>query len=133
MKIVICASMTFAKEMADAAKKLEIMGHEAISPAEIHRYLDGREIPDNAAEKQELDVIKTYYHKIKESDAILVLNYEKKEIPGYIGANTLIEMAFAYALEKPIYLLFDIPKMYSTDEILAMKPVVLDGNLDKIS
>ena len=133
MNIVICASMTFAKEMNIAAKKLETMGHKAIVPLEIQRYLGSERLPDSREEKQELDVIRNYYHKIKENDAILVLNYEKKGIKGYIGANTLIEMAFAYATEKPIFLLNEVPNMYSTDEILAMKAIILNGNLSEIN
>jgi hypothetical protein len=60
---------------------------------------------------------------------VLVLNYEKKGVPGYIGGNTFLEMGFAYVLDKPIYLLHPIPQMGYTDEIEAMQPVVLDGDL----
>jgi predicted RNA-binding protein with PUA domain len=44
----------------------------------------------------------------------------------------LIEMAFACALDKKIYLLNPIPEMNYSDEIFAMKPIVLSGDLSKI-
>lgn len=34
------------------------------------------------------------------SDAILVLNYDKKGIKNYIGGNTLMEMGFAHVHDK---------------------------------
>jgi len=49
------------------------------------------------------DLIRGYFEKIKKHDCLLVVNAEKKGIKGYIGANTLIEMAFAFVLHKPIY------------------------------
>ncbi len=134
MNIVICASMAFAKEMSEVGLKLRSSGNIVSLPPEIHGYLDpGSTIPDNAQEKLKLDIIKTYYNKIKECDAILVLNYEKKGVAGYIGANTLIEMAFAYALEKKIFLLHPIPVMDYADEIKAMKPLIISGDLSNIS
>jgi len=41
-------------------------------------------------------------------------------------------MSFAYILKKKIYLLNPIPDMIYTDEIIAMHPIVLNGDLTKI-
>jgi hypothetical protein len=41
-------------------------------------------------------------------------------------------MAFAFALDKKIFLLNPIPKMSYTDEIEAMKPIILNQNLNEI-
>ncbi|PJC52196.1 MAG: hypothetical protein CO030_04160, partial [Candidatus Magasanikbacteria bacterium CG_4_9_14_0_2_um_filter_42_11] len=71
--------------------------------------------------------------EIKKSDKVLILNYDKHDIPNYIGGNSFLEMGFAYILKKPIYLLNPIPKIpYYETEIIAMKPVILDGELKKI-
>jgi hypothetical protein len=83
-------------------------------------------------ESADVDLIKRYFKLIGESDAVLVLNPDKKGIANYIGGNTLIEMGFAYVLDKKIFLYNPIPEMSYTDEIKAMKPMILDGNLDKI-
>jgi len=41
-------------------------------------------------------------------------------------------MGFAHVLSKPIYLYNDIPNTSYTDELVAMQPVVLNGDLLKI-
>jgi hypothetical protein len=61
-----------------------------------------------------------------------VLNHEKNGIVGYIGGNTLIEMGVAFYLGKKIYLYDPIPEMSYTEEILGMKPTVIDGDLSRI-
>ena len=40
-----------------------------------------------------------------------------------------MEIGFAY---KKIFFYNDIPKMPYTDELIAMKPIVINGNLRKI-
>jgi hypothetical protein len=88
---------------------------------------------DGALRKIQDDLIKRYYEIIKNSDAVLVVNMDKKGIENYIGGNTLIEMAFAHVLDKKIFLLNPIPEISYKDEIMAMQPVILNGNLDGIS
>ena len=79
------------------------------------------------------DAISDHFEKIEWCDAILVANYEKRGIEGYIGGNTLIEMGLAFYLKKPIYVLYSISSEMSYKiELLSMKPIMLDGNLEKI-
>ena len=73
------------------------------------------------------------FSKVVWSDAILVLNLEKKGVPGYIGANALLEMGLAFHMQKPIYLMHGIPTLSYTEEIRGMHPVVIDGDLSRIS
>jgi hypothetical protein len=87
---------------------------------------------ESAQRKINDDVINLYYKKIKEMDAILILNLEKNNIKGYIGGNTFLEMGFAHVLNKKIFLLNEIPEMGYKDEIVAMKPVILEGDLNRI-
>lgn len=77
--------------------------------------------------------MKKHFEKIVWGDAILVLNYAKNNIDGYIGANTLIEMGLALHLDKPIYLLNPIPEISYKEEILGMQPIVIEGDLSKIA
>ena len=64
---------------------------------------------------------------------MLVCNYEKNGVPGYIGVNTLMEMAVGFHLKKSIYLLYDIPHADAYEEIISMRPVVLAGDIQKIT
>jgi predicted RNA-binding protein with PUA domain len=132
MKITICGSMTFAKDMLEIKQKLEEQGHIVIIPANTHKYADGAFDVESKWEKIEFDVIRAYFEEIKKTDAILVINKDKNNIKNYVGGNSLIEMAFAHILNKKIFLLNSIPKMNYSDEIEAMKPIVLNGDLSKI-
>lgn len=136
MKIIICASISATEEVLKVKNELEKMGHEIEIPEGMkNEYLAGRtdvSTSEKAEDKIKFDVIKSYFEKIKENDAVLVVNPEKNGIIGYIGGNTLIEMAFGYVLNKEIYCLYQIPEMQYSSEILAMKPEVLNGNITKI-
>jgi len=70
--------------------------------------------------------------RLKKPDAILVINYPKKGIEGYIGGNTFLEMGYAFGLKKKIFVLFPLPHMDYEAEMHAMEPMVLDGDLGKI-
>ncbi len=74
--------------------------------------------------------IDKHIEKIKESDAILIVNYSKNGIEGYIGAHTFLEMAFTYILQKKIYILNNVPNQSNTVEIEGLKPIILRGNLN---
>ncbi len=76
--------------------------------------------------------IDNHIEKIKKSDAILVANYDKDEQADYIGANTFMEIAFAYILQKKIYLINNIPSQANTLEIEAMSPEVLNGDVIRL-
>ncbi|TSC92630.1 MAG: Maf-like protein [Candidatus Berkelbacteria bacterium Licking1014_7] len=131
MKITLCGSMSCAKKMMAVKERLEKAGHKIFAPENILEYVKGEIEIENKREKIMLDAIRTYYEKIKKSDAILVVNFTKNKIKNYIGGNSLIEMAFAHVLRKKIYLFNPIPRMSYTDEIEAMKPIVVGRSLKK--
>ncbi len=136
MKIVICASVAFSKEIVEKKHELEKMGHKVAIPENVAEYAAGERKPETWREKSAIkiegDLIRGYFDEIKSSDAVLILNYEKKAIGNYIGGNSFLEMGFAHVLKKPIFLLNPMPEMPYTDELTAMKPVVINGNLEKI-
>lgn len=137
MKIVICGSMTAAREIVVVEEKLKEHGHEVVLPAFTHEYA-ALDTPDamhaeSAKNKIEHDLIRGYFEKIKDSDAILVVNIERKGVRGYIGGNSFLEMGFAHVLNKPVYLLYDIPEVGYQDEIKAMEPILLGGDVSLIA
>lgn len=137
VKIVICGSMSFAKEMLDAKRHLEAKGHACEMPEGAERYAMQRIVAvggsEGARRKIENDLIKGHYRKIKDADAILVLNYTKNGVENYLGGNSFLEMGFAHILDKPIFLLHDIPAIPTMqEEVEAMRPVILHGNLEMI-
>ncbi len=79
------------------------------------------------------DAIRDHFEKIDWCDAILVINEEKRRVAGYVGGNTLIEIGVAFYLHKGIYILNDVSAELSyKQEILGMKPVMLDGNVNNL-
>ncbi len=137
MKIVVCGSMTFAKEMVEAEKELLYLGHKVILPRFTHEYAEMATLEqmhnESAANKVKYGLIKEYFEEIKQGDAILVLNGERHGAPNYVGGNSFLEMAFAHVLDKKIFLLNPVPEMGYKDEMLAMQPIILDGDLNKIN
>lgn len=136
MKIIICGSMSASKEMVEAERQLLALGYEVVLPEFTHDYAAMATIDkahtESARNKVQYDLIRIHFDKIKAGDAILVVNVERKDIPGYIGGNSFLEMGFAFVLNKPIYLLCQIPQCNYRDEIEAMRPIVLAGDIGKI-
>lgn len=144
MKIVICASVDFTPKIKEAAEKLIQNGHEVDIPYYSQKIIDGEvsledyvKIKEEKGdtgfrEKADEDLIKRYFGLIKNSDAILVLNLDKKGVKNYIGGSTLMEMGFAYVLDKRIFLYNNIPYMGYSDEIKDTKPMIINGDLTKI-
>lgn len=124
--------MTFAKEMLEVKQKLVDQGHIVIVPPNIDKYVNGNINIEKKREKIRLDIIRTYFEEIRKTDAILVINKNKNNIKNYVGGNSLIEIAFAHVLNKKVFLLNSIPQMSYSDEIEAMKPIILNGDLTKI-
>ena len=137
MKIVICGSMTFSKEMVEIGKELEKNGHEIVLPKHSEKYaksgVSDRESGESVKNKIEQDLIRDYFEKIKNNDAVLIVNYNKNRIENYVGGNSFLEMGFAYALNKKIYLLNSIPEISYKDEIVAMQPIVLNRKIEEIN
>ena len=126
--------------MVEFRDSLNSMGHVGIISPVMEELALGKNEElmnlinsDHAKAKKEGGYIKWYYEAILKSDAILVLNLDKKGIKNYIGGNTLMEMGFAHVHDKKIFLLNPPPQDVSyTDEIKAMMTDVINGDLQKI-
>ena len=135
MKICICCSLSFTDEAKKITASLEQMGHEVLLPEGILLDLIHKPDYDPVAVKadESIDPIRAHFGKILESDAVLICNFDKKQIRNYIGANTFLEAGFAFYHRKPIYALNPIPDQeYIHDEMSAFGIVVLNGDLSKI-
>lgn len=142
MKITICGSIKFAKELVDTCKKLEEQGHTPLMQEDMYKVADGTAEEliemangvETAEIKRKYNYIKAWHKLIKESDAVLICNFDKNGIKNYIGGNTLMEIGFAHVNNKKVFLLNDIPENLSyVDEIKAMTDVSLNGDLTKIN
>lgn len=145
MKIVICASVAFTNKIKEIADILSEQGHKVEIPYMAKKILDGEISLEeflkikqqngdiDFREKAEEDLIKRYFRLIRESEAVLVLNIDKEEHKNYIGGNTFLEMGFAHVLDKKIFLFNNIPDVTYKDEIIAMDPIIINGDLTKLN
>lgn len=134
MNIVFVGSSEFIDGMKSLAQTLTKKGHTCVLPpiemsdaewAKVH----GRD----ALLKKKPEFTKNHYAKITEGDAILVVNREKRGIKGYLGPNTLMEIAVAFYLDKKIFFLNPFGEDHPFYEELAGLPAtILDGNIRKI-
>ena len=136
MKICVCCSLAFTDEVKRIAEELKDMGHEVFLLNGV--LLDVIHRPDYdpvvAKTGNGYDAIRDHFDKIKKADAVLVLNFTKNNVDNYIGANTFLEMGFAYYVGKPIYAINPLPDYkYINDEIKSFDVKILGGDLTKIT
>jgi nucleoside 2-deoxyribosyltransferase len=133
MKIAIIGSMSHFSEIEKLKKELENKFEIEIpffDETANYKVWDKKEA---IRVKLKHDILKNNFEFIKRNDAVLVFNkLEKNGIKNYIGGNTFLEMAFAYVLGKKVFLYSSIPEISYESEIVAMKPIVLNGDLSKI-
>lgn len=153
MKITLCGSIGFYKEMESTRDELIKSGHEVKIPElalEVpEEYGGGKKIYFGQFIEQNGGIdafpagheiwnmkegaINDHYEKIDWCDAVLIINHEKRGIQGYVGGNTLIEIGVAFYLKKKIYILNQVSSELSyKQEIMGMKPIILNGDLSKI-
>jgi len=129
--------MTFVKKMTEIGNGLRKLNHEIILPKFTEEYarMDNLDEIHSESVKNKIDhdLIRDYFKEISNADAILVINEDKSGIKNYIGGNSFLEMGFAYVLNKTIFLLNPIPEVSYRDELEAMQPIILNGDLGKIS
>ncbi len=140
MKIVICGSLQFVSEMKSVQNQLTSLGHTVFMPESAKEEKDKSHWQtlrtENEAEFARIkgERILLHFSKIDKADAIIVLNYKKKGKANYIGANTFLEMGYAFGVGKKIFTLNPLPKEQGNyEEIIAMQPVVLDNELERIN
>ncbi len=142
MKIYVLGSNAFMKEMVEAKDQLIALGFEGWIHSDYEAFVRGEKPEilakidqgEHVAVKRDNDYLRVHYKHILESDAILVVNLEKKGIKNYIGGNVLIEMGQAYVNNKKIFLLNDIPTdLPYVAEIECMDPICLHGDLKNIN
>lgn len=146
--ITICCSAAFYRHAAEIADELEAKGYKVIIPATANKMRETgdynvehykswyKNSKDFNIKRQRMD---GHFAEVEKADAILIVNDEKKGVKGYIGPNGLMEMALAYYLKKPIFILNEVPKEESSDstfsiyeEVYGMGNIILGGDLSKL-
>jgi len=136
MKIFVCCSKHFYEKIPSLLNELKKQGHIITLP---NNFKDAfkeermKELGEKEHIKWKSSKLKLQNKKIKENQALLIFNFKKGSYENYIGGATFLEIYKAWELKKKIFLFNPIPKCSFTDELIAMKPIVLNGDLSKIT
>lgn len=142
MKITICSSAAFYKDIFPTKEKLEKLGFDVLIPLtaekmkknenfEVSEYKTWYDNPDDFNKKTFL--MKSHLSEIEKGDVILVLNLKKNNISGYVGGNVLLEMFYGWINKKVIFLLNPVEKELPLyEEVMGMTPIILNGDLSQI-
>lgn len=140
--ITICSSANFYRQAVDIQAQLNRSGHRVLIPvtAEKMKQTDDYDVSHYKTWHGDADdyhkktaLMSNHFAEIEKGDAILVLNYEKHGVENYIGGNVLMEMAIAFYLSKPVFILNDIPEESSfLEEIIGLNTIVLHGKAENL-
>lgn len=119
--VVLCGSMKFKDSILKVAENLKARGFTVKLPIECMNN------------EPKIIASRAHLNRILESDtdAILVVNEDKPNLPNYIGPNSFAEIAFGFYYHKKVFLLNDIYEPYK-DELLGWGVLPLNGNLDNL-
>ena len=135
MKIFLVCSKHFYHLIDPIKVELESRGHVLTFPNSIENPMLEEEKKKVGAEEHatwKAGMLELQSKKVAANDAILVLNFEKNGQPNYVGGSTFLEIFKAYELGKKIYFFNPLPESMLTDELKAMRPKVINGDLSKI-
>lgn len=99
MKITLCGSCKYVNMYHEINKKLTLAGHIVYSLA----WFSDENNKPSGTEKEMLDLI--HLAKIKESDAIVVIDCDGFSKTSYFGESTLREIRWSAILNKKIVFL----------------------------
>ena len=132
MRVYIVCSKAFYGKIPPIKDQLEASGYQVTLPNSF----------DNPTKEFEMKAVGAAEHaqwkgeklreglvKVHDSDVVLVLNFEKNGQPGYIGGATFMEIAEAWVHHKPLYFYNPVPEGMLHDELVAMTPVIINGDL----
>jgi hypothetical protein len=127
MKIVICGSASFIPQCGIIRETLVRQGHRVF----------GLDLWPAVATPEEARLqwtigLREHLRYIGMSDAIFVVNFEKGGIKNYIGVDVLFEMGYAFDRNKKIFVLSPLPDLSYKEELVALKPIILNGHLTAI-
>ena len=140
MKILIICSKKFYSKIEEVKQELEKRGNEIFLPNCYDDPTAEQKAWDLGVEEHQKFKAKMYKQSedtISKMDAVLVLNLDKEKdgkiLKNYIGGATFLEMYDAFRLGKKIYLYNDIPEGMLYDEIEGFGPIIINGDLNKLT
>ncbi|MBT4135515.1 hypothetical protein HOD75_03465 [archaeon] len=135
MKILIVCSKHFYHRIPEIQQPLETAGHELSMPNSYDEPLKEEDMKVRGLEAHvewKAEMLRRDEENIQPQDALLVLNFEKKGQPNYIGGATFLEIYTAWKMDKKVFLYNPIPQNIFEDELTGMSPTILNQDLSQI-
>jgi hypothetical protein len=135
MKIFIACSKHFYEKSKEIIDELKEQGHKISYPNSFDDpFMEERlkKMSKEEHKKWKRMMLLRDENNIKPQDAILVLNFEKNGTPNYIGGATFLEIFKAFELGKKIFFYNPIPRCSFTDELVAIDPIIINGDLEMV-
>jgi len=132
MKIFIICSKHHSHKVPEIKEDLENKGHIVTLPNSFEDPMLELRILEADKKAHSEWVAKAWdesEEKIKDNDAVLVINLEKNNQQNYISGATFTEIFMAYRMKKRIFMFNDIPESNFKDELTGMNPIILNGDL----
>lgn len=120
--IVICGSLRFATEIFELAQRLEKVGAKVYTPENLRDSKDWKKVSKEFVFNAAAGLTYLHFEKIKKADIVFIYNKNQ-----YIGVSTTMEMGYAGAFAKPIYLLeedTEIARSTLTEGVLSEESLV---------
>lgn len=136
MKVFVAASSSFWDKLPAIKEKLEALGHEVMLPSTVEDpELEERTWQES--NEAHVKLIRKLFEDSEERvgkwcDAFYLLNWDKHDIPGYVGGAALIELYIAHREHKKIFIENDVFPGPMYDEIMGFGPTFIHGNLKRI-
>ena len=125
--------MTFIDRMEALAKDLSTLGYSVVTPVRESEAIDWDALSDQERVSLKKSYIDGHLCNVRASDIVLIANYTKNGTEGYIGANTLMELSFAYALSISVAYLFPVGDQPCKLETEAVSRFVVGEDLSTIN
>jgi hypothetical protein len=135
VKIFVVGSKRCYRRVGEVASELERLGHTVTLPNNFDDPAreDGVKASGAAAYTEwKAGMLRLQAEKVAANDAVVVVNADKDGVPNYLGGATFLEVFKAWELGKAIYFLNPLPDGMLRDELLAMSPVVIEGDLSLV-
>ncbi len=132
MNIFICCSKHMYRDIPLIKQELEAIGHVVTLPNSFDAPMKEEEMKLMGKEMHQewkSSMLRLQEQKVAANDAILVLNMDKGDQKNYIGGATFLETFKAFELGKKIFFYNELPDSFFRDELLAMNPIVINGDL----
>ena len=127
--ITICGSMAFIDEMEEIAGQLRAEKLQVCTPQRSEHDQGWDQLTIAEASEKKRAFIDEHLALIRQSNYLLIANYKKNLVEGYIGANTLMEIAFAYALKIPIFVLYPVGEQGCRLEVQSVASKIFNGQV----